>query len=140
MDSRPDYVGNFMLLEDLGQYKERQKHVGMTLGEYNYSCITGMGVFSMFIDTRKRDKEIEIIGGRIIDSYLGREATFEGELNEEHIKFVKKYSDRCANLGELIYTAKRIKSKLFEGTWQKKGDKSWKGKFRLENFFNPTNN
>ncbi len=137
---KPDFIGNYMLPDDLEQQKIREEGARISKEKYEYLCREGCGTFFMFITTRKKRKGLEKIAGTIIDNWDGEEATFDGEINEDHIKFTKKYLNHGIKphlSKEIPYEGKRMGMEgIFEGTYKMKeegGEGIWQGKFILLN-------
>ena len=75
------FIGNFMIPS------------GVTpVNRIEQLAINGNGVFYMFADSVEKVGKIEKIAGRIMD--IHGNATFVGEIEEDKIKFTKKYDER----------------------------------------------
>lgn len=78
MERTPDFFGNWMAGNP-------------QVGAITSAALEGYGDFVMYIEKRESTStRIEKIAGTIEDSY--GLSTFEGELSEEEIKFMKTYS------------------------------------------------
>jgi hypothetical protein len=133
MKKKPDFMGNFMLLEDEEQQRIREKYAGITKEMYIERVRLGCGFFSMFIEEREKKGDLEIISGRITDNY--GEAIFTGELGKDFIKFVKRYYEGDSGMDcEIPYEAKLDNlSKIFLGKYFMREEKeSWHGIFILQ--------
>ena len=130
MDRIPDYIGNWAVDGD-----PKFEHIPTLVS-------LGFGRFELFIDEKIKTNGITKIKG-IITDYYG-EATFEGELEEKTIRFVKRYNKEIVESGksvdEIPYEGQKIKEGFYKGTYNMKGGQKgnpneWNGQFVL--FVNP---
>lgn len=154
MNKSPDYIGDWMLIDDLKQKKGRVEARGCSSNEeYELLAASGIGHFLMFVDDRVRQLHTEKISGRIIDSPLhgSIESTFEGELGTGFIRFIKRYPKELAAkgffVGEIIYEGKKVGEMEFRGEYYMKHIKNnlgiqenWGGQFVLMRYINPSSN
>ena len=143
MRERPDYFGSWMLPDDLEQQRIRID-AGSCASEEEYQLLAelGMGSFLMFIDSRERQRDIEKIFGRIMDSPVNGfvESLFEGELGSDFIRFTKRYPKRFVAMGfpeEIPYEGKKVGDK-FRGTYHM--PTNWDGQFFLRKYRSKSDN
>lgn len=109
----------------------------------------GGGHFGMFIEEREKiNSGIDIIKGTIEDD-IGV-ASFEGEIDSEKVRFVKRYSYEAVSnggaAGEIIYNGRKVEDGIYKGKYTVvKGTSNgiphaWEAGFILERYEDPNRN
>lgn len=143
MKEKPDYIGDWLTLDDT-RIREMMEHSEA----YELLSKLGVGYFKLFIDERiPQNNGVEKIKGRILDNVA--EATFEGELGPDFIRFIKKYPkeiiDAEISVDEIPYEGKKMETGKFKGTYHMKKQMpqnpvAFDSQFILIEYIDPSNN
>ncbi len=140
MKGFPDYMGNYMLLDDEEQMKIKKIYAGWSELEYKTQAENGAGIFFILMKNRQTPGQIvQNISGVILDNFSSFKSTFKGFLSNDSISFTKEYSKEAIESTMvpeegIAYKAKKISPYIFKGIYNMPADErapAWNGKFIL---------